>query len=296
MFKKFFVSILFLSIVLIGCSSEQATSENETFTVVTSFSVLADIISQITGEQADVSYIVPVGEEPHEYEPTPGDFRSISDADVFYVNGLGLEEWLETVVGKVSDTPIVEVSKGLEGIPLVGDDEDDPHAWLSPKNVIIYVENIVEELVERDPEGEEVYRANAEAYIAELVELDAWITEQVQQIPEENRIIIISENAFKYFGADYGFDTEGIWDINSLDEGTPQQYARLIDIVRERNVPALFVESTIDTRYMETIANETSVEIAGKVYTDAIGEKGSAADSYISMMKENVRVFVEGLK
>lgn len=282
--------------MLIGCSSEQATSENETFTVVTSFSVLADIISQITGEQADVSYIVPVGEEPHEYEPTPGDFRSISDADVFYVNGLGLEEWLETVVGKVSDTPIVEVSKGLEGIPLVGDDEDDPHAWLSPKNVIIYVENIVEELVERDPEGEEVYRANAEAYIAELVELDAWITEQVQQIPEENRIIIISENAFKYFGADYGFDTEGIWDINSLDEGTPQQYARLIDIVRERNVPALFVESTIDTRYMETIANETSVEIAGKVYTDAIGEKGSAADSYISMMKENVRVFVEGLK
>ena len=296
MLKKYFVSILFFSLLIAGCSSEQATSENETFTVVTSFSVLADIISQITGEQADVSYIVPVGEEPHEYEPTPGDFRSISDADVFYVNGLDLEEWLETVVGKVSDTPVVEVSEGVEGIPLVGDDEDDPHAWLSPKNVIIYVENIVEDLVERDREGEEVYRANAEAYIAELIELDAWITEQVQQIPVENRIIIISENAFKYFGADYGFDTEGIWDINSLDEGTPQQYARLIDIVRERNVPALFVESTIDTRYMNTIANETGVEIAGKVFTDAIGEKGSAADSYIGMMKETVRVLVEGLK
>ncbi|MCD8503125.1 MAG: metal ABC transporter substrate-binding protein [Bacillaceae bacterium] len=296
MLKKYFVSILFFSLLIAGCSSEQATSENETFTVVTSFSVLADIISQITGEQADVSYIVPVGEEPHEYEPTPGDFRSISDADVFYVNGLDLEEWLETVVGKVSDTPVVEVSEGVEGIPLVGDDEDDPHAWLSPKNVIIYVENIVEDLVERDREGEEVYRANAEAYIAELIELDAWITEQVQQIPVENRIIITSENAFKYFGADYGFDTEGIWDINSLDEGTPQQYARLIDIVRERNVPALFVESTIDTRYMNTIANETGVEIAGKVFTDAIGEKGSAADSYIGMMKETVRVLVEGLK
>ncbi len=296
MLKKYFVSILFFSLLIAGCSSEQATSENETFTVVTSFSVLADIISQITGEQADVSYIVPVGEEPHEYEPTPGDFRSISDADVFYVNGLDLEEWLETVVGKVSDTPVVEVSEGVEGIPLVDDDEDDPHAWLSPKNVIIYVENIVEDLVERDREGEEVYRANAEAYIAELIELDAWITEQVQQIPVENRIIIISENAFKYFGADYGFDTEGIWDINSLDEGTPQQYARLIDIVRERNVPALFVESTIDTRYMNTIANETGVEIAGKVFTDAIGEKGSAADSYIGMMKETVRVLVEGLK
>ncbi|OIJ16201.1 metal ABC transporter substrate-binding protein [Anaerobacillus arseniciselenatis] len=303
MFKKNFMSVIFASILalgvlVVGCSSEEATTpENEEgLAITTSFSVLGDIITQITGDRGQVDYIVPVGEEPHEYEPTPGDFAKISDADVFYVNGLDLEEWLENVIGNVSDTEIVTLSDGVAGIPLVGDDEDDPHAWLSPKNVIIYVENLVADLIERDPAGEATYRANADAYIAELQELDEWITAQVELIPEENRIIIVSENAFKYFGQDYGFTTDGIWEINSLDEGTPQQYARLSDFVVENNVPALFVESTIDKRYMETISNETGVAIAGEVYTDAVGAQGTSAETYIGMMRENVNVFVEALK
>ncbi len=303
MFKKNIMSVIFASVVamsllLVGCNSEEATTteDKEGLAITTSFSVLGDIINQITGDRGQVDYIVPVGEEPHEYEPTPGDFTKISDADVFYVNGLDLEEWLENVIGNVSDTEIVTLSDGVTGIPLVGDDEDDPHAWLSPKNVIIYVENLVADLIERDPAGEITYRANADAYIAELQELDEWITAEVEQISEENRIIIVSENAFKYFGQDYGFTTDGIWEINSLDEGTPQQYARLIDFINDNNVPALFVESTIDKRYMETISNETGVAIAGEVYTDAVGAQGTSAETYIGMMRENVNVFVEALK
>lgn len=298
--KSLFLS-LFLALILFlaGCGSQGASQPEEEknggLTVTTSFSVLGDIISQIIGDRGSVDYIVPIGEEPHEYEPVPSDFQKVSDADVFYINGLDLEEWLEKIVSNVTDTEIVAVSTGVTPIPLIGDDEDDPHAWLSPKNVIIYVENILNDLIARDPEGESIYRANAEAFISELQELDAWIEEQVQAIPEKQRVIVVSENAFKYFGADYGFHTEGIWEINSNEEGTPQQFARLADLVIERNVPGLFVETTVDNRYMETVANETGVQIVGEVYTDAVGPQGSGADTYIGMMRHNVKVFVEGL-
>ncbi|MEB1809291.1 MAG: metal ABC transporter substrate-binding protein [Bacillaceae bacterium] len=289
--------ILIFSFFLAACSSNDASTEaGDGLKVTTSFSVLGDIIENIIGDHGSVEYIVPVGEEPHEYEPVPSDFQKVADADVFYVNGLDLEEWLEKIVSNAADTDIVAVSEGVTPIPLVGDDEDDPHAWLSPKNVITYVENIVNDLIERDPEGESIYRANADAYIGELQELDAWVEEEVAGISEEHRVIIVSENAFKYFGADYGFDTEGVWEINSHEEGTPQQISRLVDLVNDRNVPAVFVESTVDKRYMETISNETGVPIAGEVYTDAIGAAGSGAETYIGMIKHNVSVFVEGLK
>ncbi|WP_096202005.1 metal ABC transporter substrate-binding protein [Bacillus sp. FJAT-45350] len=278
-------------------NNEEVVTEvsNEGLEITTSFSVLGDIISQVVGDRGTVEYIVPIGEEPHEYEPIPSDFKKLSDADVFYVNGLDLEEWLERVVSNVSDTDIVTVSDGVTPIPLVGDDENDPHAWLSPKNVIIYVENIVSDLIERDPDGEATYRENADAYIAELEELDAWIEEQVQQIPEEQRVIVVTENAFKYFGESYGFETEGVWEINSSEEGTPQQISRIVELVEERNVHAVFVESTVDKRYMETVANEAGIPIAGEVYTDAVGAAGSGAETYIEMTKRNVEVFVAGL-
>lgn len=292
-----FVFFVLISGILVGCDNNGVEEEqSDGLAITTSFSVLGDIIDQIIGDRGHVDYIVPIGEEPHEYEPVPSDFRNVSDADVFYVNGLDLEEWLENIVENVTDTEIVTLADGVTPIPLEGDDEADPHAWLSPKNVIIYVENLVNDLKERDPEGEAVYTENAEAYLTELEELDDWITEQVSQIPEEHRVIVLSENAFKYFGEDYGFHTEGIWEINSHEEGTPRQFARLTELVIERNVPGLFVETTVDTRYMETISNESGVPIVGEVYTDAVGELGSGADTYIDMMRHNVEVFTEGLR
>ncbi|MDG5787922.1 metal ABC transporter substrate-binding protein [Evansella sp. AB-P1] len=300
MLRKKLLSIGFVilfGLMFTACGSEETAQEDkEGLTITTSFSVLGDIISNIIGDHGTVEYIVPIGEEPHEYEPVPSDFQQVSDADVFYINGLDLEEWLERIVSNVTETDIVEVSSGVTPIPLVGEeDESDPHAWLSPKNVIVYVENIVEDLVERDPEGESIYRENADAYIAELKELDAWIEEQVAQIPEEYRMIIVSENAFKYFGDSYGFQTEGVWEINSHEEGTPQQINRIIDIVRDSGLPAVFVETTVDNRYMEAVSNDSDVPIAGEVYTDAIGPEGSGAETYIGMMEANVKVFVDGL-
>ncbi|WP_332634011.1 metal ABC transporter substrate-binding protein [Halalkalibacter flavus] len=289
--------LLFITViagmVLAACGGAEA-QENDKLQVVTSFSILGDLAEQVAGDRANVEYLVPIGEEPHEYEAVPSDFRKVSDADVFYVNGFGLEEWLERLVQNTGDVSIVSVSDGVTPLPIAGEEGEDPHAWLDVTNVITYVENIRDDLIERDPEGTEEYQANAEAYIQELEEIHAWIQAEVERIDE--RVIAVSENAFQYFGEQYGFETYGIWELNSHEEGTPGQIAALVDIVKDRNLPAVFVETTVDSRYMETVARDAGVHIAGEVYTDAVGLEGSGAETYIKMMEHNVNTFVSGLK
>ncbi len=294
--KKWLVGAGACVLVLAGCGDgNEQEIENEGMQVTVSFSILADFAEQVVGERGTVEYLVPIGEEPHEYEPVPSDFQKVSDADVFYVNGLDLEEWLSGLVQNVGDVPIVELTGGIEPVPLEGEDGSDPHAWLSPELAPVYIENLVEDLVERDPEGEEEYRENADAYLEELEELHEWTVEETDQVQEEDRYIVMSENAFKYFGRSYNFETDGVWEINSHEEGTPGQINRLVDLVEEEQIPALFVESTIDQRYMETVSDNTGVDIFGEVYTDALGTEGSGAETYIDMMRHNVETIVSGL-
>nr|WP_328703197.1 metal ABC transporter substrate-binding protein [Alkalihalobacterium elongatum] len=290
-------SAMVMSLFLVACGGgdEEQAGTKEGLDITTSFSILGDIVGNVIGDRGTVEYIVPIGEEPHEYEPIPSDFQKVSDSDVFYINGLGLEEWLEKLVQNAGDIPVVTLSEGVTAIPLTNEDGDDPHIWLDVQNVILMVNNLVDDLVERDPDGEDTYRANAEAYIQELEELDAWIKAEMSTIAEDFRMIAISEDAFRYFGQAYGIDTAGIWEINSHEEGTPSQISGLVDKIQERNLPAVFVETTVDQRYMETVANNAGVEIAGEVYTDAVGQDGSGAETYIKMMEHNVNVFVNGL-
>ncbi|WP_232725682.1 metal ABC transporter substrate-binding protein [Bacillus sp. FJAT-44742] len=277
-------------------NNEEADGDEDEIHVTTSFSVIGDFADNIVGDRGTVEYIVPIGEEPHEYEPVPSDFQKVSDSEVFYVNGLDLEEWLEGLVENVGDVPIVELSEGVDPIALEGDDGHDPHVWLSPSAASVYVENLVKDLVERDPEGEEEYRENAKAYLEELQDLHEWTEEKVEEVPEDNRIIVLSEDAFKYFGRDYGFETDGIWSINSHEEGTPGQINRIVDLARDEDLPALFLESTINPQYMETVAENSGVEIYEEfVYTDAVGQEGSGAETYIDMMEHNVETIVNGL-
>ncbi|PSL43227.1 iron/zinc/copper transport system substrate-binding protein [Salsuginibacillus halophilus] len=264
--------------------------------ITTSFSVLGDIVEQIAGDEAEVDFIVPLGEEPEEHEPTPSDFEHVSDSDVFIINGMGLESWLESLMDNVTDTPAVPVSNGVDPIMLEDGETADPHAWLDPANVEIYAENIAEALSKAAPDEAETFEANAEAYIEELEELDAYIQENTDDIPEENRLITNSEDAFVYFGEAYDFDTEGIWELNAHEEGTPQQIARMVDIVQEREVPYLFNETTVSPDYMESVSEDAGVPVFDEpVYTDAHGEEGSGAETYISMMEHNADVFRDAL-
>ncbi|MDV2582902.1 metal ABC transporter solute-binding protein, Zn/Mn family [Alkalibacillus haloalkaliphilus] len=300
MFKKKIISMISIitlaSILLVGCNTgEDEATESEELQVTASFSVIADIVEQVAGERANVDYVVPIGEEPHEHEPVPSDFQKVTDSDLFFVNGLGLEEWLESLMDNVTDTPAVELSEGIDTIKLADGETDDPHAWLDPNNVNTFVDNILDELIEIDPDGEEVYRENAENYKQELADLDEMIQEKVEQVPEENRLIVLSEDAFIYFGAAYGLETEGIWELNAHEEGTPQQIARVVDLLGERDIPYVFLESTINPVHMETVSSDSGVPIYDMtIFTDAVAEDGDAS-SYIGMMEHNVEAITSAL-
>ncbi|UMZ74215.1 metal ABC transporter solute-binding protein, Zn/Mn family [Natranaerofaba carboxydovora] len=304
-----FLIVISLSIFVYGCGSEAEPSDDKAdktekeeaegeLQIVTSISIIADMTENIVGDRAEVEYIVPIGEEPEEYEPVPSDFQKVSDADVFFVNGYNIETWLEDMVENISDVPIVHVAEDGPTIPLAeGDNIPDPHLWMDVELVQdYYVENILDKVKNLDLDGKDYYFENAEKYLAELEELDEWIKEKVEEVDEENRFIITSENCFKYYGDAYGFETDGIWELNSHEEGTPQQISRIVDIVKDNEVPAVFVETTVNPQYMEMVEDETGVAIAGEVYSDAIGVEGNGADSYIDKMKHNTKTFVEGLK
>ncbi|ABR47823.1 periplasmic solute binding protein [Alkaliphilus metalliredigens QYMF] len=314
--KLYFVLgiLLTLTLILSACSNtiEPAIEDNideslaqhediedpeEGLQILTTISIIGDLVENVIGDRGQVEYLVPIGEEPEEYEPIPSDFQKISDTDVVFANGLNLEGWIERVMTNVSGTDLVYVTEGAPTITLIDQDIDDPHLWLNVSYVIdYYLDNILNTVISLDPQGEGTYRENTEQYIKELRELELWIEESVKEIPEENRLIVISENALKYFGEAYGFETEGIWELNSHEEGTPQQISRVIDLVRERNIPSIFVETTVSDRYMQMVSSESRVPIAGSLYTDAIGVKGSPGDTYIKMMRHNVEVLVEGLR
>lgn len=296
------LAIVAIILVTVGCSTEKSDEDIENniekngLTIVTSFSIINDIVSEIIGNRGTTSHIVPIDGTPEEYDPINSDFQKVSDADVFFVNGIGFEAWLSKITNQVTSTSIVEVSEGVERLLLVGSEDGyDPHAWLDVSNIVIYVNNIVDTLIEMDPEGEMVYRENKESYLEEIAELHNWIVEETNKIADGKKIIVISENAFKYYGAAYGFETEGIWELNAHEEGTPGQISRVVDLVNEQNVPALFLEKTVDPRYMGQISTETGVEIAETVYTDSIGTT-EEANSYLKMMKANTEAFVKGLK
>lgn len=296
---SFCLLLIFILITCSGCSQNTVFtgSDKEDIRVVASISILADIIENLIKGRGKVDYLVPIGDNPEDYELLPSDMQKISNADVFFLNGWALERGIERALSSnINNKRIVYLTEGITPIPLVGEDAPDPHAWFDVQLLIsFYVENILNTIIEIDPEGEEEYRQNAKNYIAKLQELDTWIKKQAETIPGKNRIIVISENALKYYGEAYGFQTEGIWELNAHEEGTPQQISRIVDLVKEKNLPAVFVESTLDKRYMKTISNETGVPAAGIIYTDALGLPGSGAETYIEMMRHNTNTFVKGL-
>ena len=295
-----------------GCSTNSTSStttksnEPKKVQVVATNSIIYDITKNVAGDLADIHSIVPVGQDPHEYEPLPQDVQKIHDADIIFYNGINLENaddaWFTKMVknaGKVADKDYFAVSDGVDVIYLEGANEkgkEDPHAWLNIENGVIYAKNIAKQLIAKDPEHKDTYQKNLDKYVAELDKLDKDAKERLAKIPEEKKLIVTSEGCFKYFSKAYGVPSAYIWVINTEEEGTPEQTTRLVEILKKSKVPSLFVESSVDDRPMKTVSQESGKPIYSTIFTDSIAEKGKDGDSYLSMMKWNLTKIIEGLE
>ncbi len=300
--QKLLVALLFLPF-LAACSAGKARSDNGKLNVVVTNSILADMTKNIAGDQINLHSIVPIGQDPHEYEPLPEDIAKASDADLIFYNGINLENaWFSKMVKnaqKVENQDYFAASDGVEVIYLEGQSakgKEDPHAWLSLENGIIYAQNIAKQLMVKDPKNKDVYQQNLDTYTQELAALDAKAKSSFAAIPADKKLIVTSEGCFKYFSKAYDIPSAYIWEINTEEEGTPQQTRDLVQKLKAGPTPAaLFVESSVDDRPMKTISRETGIKIYTKIFTDSIAKKGEAGDSYLAMMKWNLEKIAEGL-
>ena len=307
-FKKLgFLSLIFmLAVGLFACSNANKNSNtSEKLKVVATNSIIADITKNIAGDKIDLHSIVPVGQDPHEYEPLPDDVKKTSQADLIFYNGINLETggnaWFTKLVQnakKEENKDYYAVSDGVEVIYLEGQNEkgkEDPHAWLNLENGMIYAKNIAKQLSAKDPKNKDFYEANLKNYLEKLEALDKEAKQKFNNIPKEKKMIVTSEGCFKYFSKAYNVPSAYIWEINTEEEGTPDQIKALVEKLRKTKVPSLFVESSVDERPMQTVSKDTNIPIFEKICTDSVAEPGQNGDSYYNMMKWNLDKIAEGL-
>ena len=307
-FKKLgFLSLIFmLAVGLFACSNANKNSNtSEKLKVVATNSIIADITKNIAGDKIDLHSIVPVGQDPHEYEPLPDDVKKTSQADLIFYNGINLETggnaWFTKLVQnakKEENKDYYAVSDGVDVIYLEGQNEkgkEDPHAWLNLENGMIYAKNIAKQLSAKDPKNKDFYEANLKKYLEKLEALDKEAKQKFNNIPKEKKMIVTSEGCFKYFSKAYNVPSAYIWEINTEEEGTPDQIKTLVEKLRKTKVPSLFVESSVDERPMQTVSKDTNIPIFEKIFTDSIAEPGQNGDSYYNMMKWNLDKIAEGL-
>lgn len=276
--------------------------------ILTSTTFLADITRNIAGDRVTVESLLPFGADPHSYQPTPRDVARIADSKLLIVNGAEYEHFLESLLENAGgEREIIEASAGIlperilsEGeVEVEGQGEHgmDPHMWLDPNNVIIYVENIREGLTNYDPEGAAVYQASADAYISELKSLDKWIVEQVSQIPQERRLLVTNHEALGYFTERYGFTVAGtvIKSFSSGASSSAGQMAGLIEQIKSSGAPAIFLDASDNESLAQQIANETGVGVITDLHLESLTD-GPPAGTYIDMMKHNTTVIVNAFK
>ncbi len=290
--------VLLLAMLVAACGNGQPVSNTtqSKSVILTSTPWLADVTKNIAGDRLQVESLLPDGSDPHSYQPTPQDAARVSESKLIIVNGAGYEQFLKSLLDNTGGkTTVVEASAGVNPGTEAG--SVDPHMWLDPNNMIIYVANIRDALTRLDPEGKAVYKSNADSYITQLKALDAWIQEQVGQIPPEKRLLITNHESLGYFAKRYGFTVTGtvIKSFSSDASPSAQQLAALIDEVRASRAPAIFLDAADSDTFARQISDETGVKVVTDLHLESLTD-GPPAGSYIDMMKYNVTQIVNALK
>ncbi|MDD2599227.1 MAG: metal ABC transporter substrate-binding protein [Kiritimatiellae bacterium] len=295
--------MLLLCLAIPGCdrgaSKRQASGQDGRKHVVTTFTILQDMVQNVAGDHAMVESITKPGAEIHEYEPTPRDIVKAQSADLVIRNGMGLERWFEKFMGSVRNVPSVDLSEGV--VPLsIGegpyDGKPNPHAWMSPSNARIYVENIRKALVALDPTNAETYNANAAAYTKEIEAIEAPMRETLAGIPEQRRWLVSSEGAFSYLARDNQMQELFLWPVNADSEGKPQQIKKVVDTIRANNIPVAFSESTISDKPMQQVCKESGARYGGVLYVDSLTSADGVAPTYLKLLQYNAETIVNGFK
>jgi manganese/iron transport system substrate-binding protein len=266
--------------------------------VVTTFTVIADMAKNVAGNAADVESITKAGAEIHNYQPTPRDILRARDADLVLRNGLNLEQWFEKFLTNLGKVPSVTVSDGVEPMAIAGgayQGKPNPHAWMSPENAVIYVENIRKGLSEIDPAHADTYAANAKAYADKIRAAVQPIRDILGKLPEDHRWLVTSEGAFSYLARDFGLKELYLWPVNADSQGTPQQVREVIDAMRKHQIKVIFSESTVSDKPAKQIASETGATYAGVLYVDSLSEEGGPVPTYLDLLRVTTETIAKGL-
>lgn len=297
-----FRAFLRLSLVLVPIASLSARP----VAVVTSNTILADLVREVAGDRAQITCLARPGADLHDFEPRAADVKMLARADLVILNGLGLEPWIGKLVGNSGFRG--RTVEACEGIQVIGEaghfdhDDDghehavDPHAWHDPACARIYVRNIRAALSEADPSGRSVYEAGETRFLEHLDRIDTWAREAFAAIPSGNRRIVTSHDSLAYLGRAFGLEFVSVTGISPTAEPSARQVARLIDTIRESGVRAVFIDSADNPALMRRIASDSGVGMGGRLYTDSLGEPGSGAETYLGMLEHNLRHILDSLR
>jgi manganese/iron transport system substrate-binding protein len=266
--------------------------------VVTTFTIIADMAKNVAGDAADVESITKPGAEIHNYQPTPRDILRARNANLVLRNGLNLEQWFEKFLVNLGDVPSITVSDGVVPMAIAGgayEGRPNPHAWMSPENALIYVENIRKALAEIDPAHADLYAANAKAYSNKIRAAVQPIRDTLNALPENHRFLVTSEGAFSYLARDFGLKELYLWPVNADSQGTPQQVKAVIDAMRADKIGVIFSESTVSPNPAQQVARETGAKYGGVLYVDSLSDPDGPVPTYLDLLKVTTGTIAKGL-
>ncbi len=289
---------LILALCAAGCGASGSADDGGKPVVLTTFTVIADMVENVAGDRVEVASITKPGAEIHGYEPTPSDIAKAEGADLILDNGLELERWFEQFL-QTSGAEHVTLSEGVRPISITGESEyaglPNPHAWMSVENADIYVDNIRDALTRLDPAGADAFARGATRYKKRLAQVRDYLERELSELPRSQRALVTCEGAFSYMARDFGLDEVYLWPVNAEQEGTPQQIASVVDTVRERGVPAVFCESTVSDKAQRQVAAETGAAFGGVLYVDSLSEAGGPVPTYEALLRRDAETIVAGL-